>query len=72
MAGGKAAARSALADARLGSSRRWMFSKALPESQATLERGLEMRLDLRPVLRQLGEGRQSSNICARLRSSPSS
>ena len=31
--------------------------KELPESQATLERGLRIRLDLRPVLRQLGEGR---------------
>ena len=56
-AGGKAAARSALADART-----W-FEEALRPSRhcrrpATLEQGFEIRLELRPVLRQLGEGQQ--------------
>ena len=32
--------------------------KSLPESQATMEQAFEIRLELRPVLRQLGEGRQ--------------
>ena len=58
MAGGKAAARSALADARSCYEEALGILKELPESQATLERGFEMRLDLRPVLRQLGEGRR--------------
>ena len=53
----KAAARSALPD-----SRRW-FEKALvalellPESPSTLEQAFEIRLELRPVLLQLGEVR---------------
>ena len=58
MAGGKAAARSALADARSCFEEALGILKELPESQATLERGFEVRLDLRPVLRQLGEGRR--------------
>jgi tetratricopeptide (TPR) repeat protein len=57
MAGGKAAARSAPADARSCFEEALGVLKELPESQATLERGFEIRLDLRPVLRQLGEGR---------------
>ena len=40
-----------------GSSRRWIL-KALPESEAALEQAFEIRLELRPVLRQLGEVRQ--------------
>ena len=58
MAGGKAAARSALADARSCFEEALGILKELPESQATLERGFEVRLDLRPVLRLLGEGRR--------------
>ena len=58
MAGGKAAARSALADARSCFEEALGVLKELPESQATLERGFEVRLDLRPVLRLLGEGRR--------------
>jgi tetratricopeptide (TPR) repeat protein len=58
MAGGKAAARSALADARSCYEEALGVLKELPESQATLERGFEVRLDLRPVLRLLGEGRR--------------
>jgi class 3 adenylate cyclase/tetratricopeptide (TPR) repeat protein len=58
MAGGKAAARSALADARSCFEEALGVLKELPESQVTLERGFEVRLDLRPVLRLLGEGRR--------------
>src|ERR1700722_15754452 len=58
MAGGKAAARSALADARSCYEEALGILKDLPESQAALGRGFELRLDLRPVLRQLGEGRR--------------
>ena len=58
MAGGKAAARSALADARSCYEEALGILKDLPESQASLGRGFELRLDLRPVLRQLGEGRR--------------
>ena len=32
--------------------------EALPESQSTLEQGFDLRLELRPVLGQLGEGRR--------------
>ena len=58
MAGAKAAARSALADARSCYEEALGILKDLPESQASLGRGFELRLDLRPVLRQLGEGRR--------------
>jgi class 3 adenylate cyclase/tetratricopeptide (TPR) repeat protein len=57
-AGGKAAARAALADARALFEQALGVLKALPESQAALEQAFEIRLELRPVLRQLGEGRQ--------------
>jgi class 3 adenylate cyclase/tetratricopeptide (TPR) repeat protein len=57
-AGGKAAARAALADARAWFEQALGVLKALPESQAALEQAFEIRLELRPVLRQLGEGRQ--------------
>jgi tetratricopeptide (TPR) repeat protein len=57
-AGGKAAARAALSDARAWFEQALNILKALPESQAALEQGFEIRLELRPVLRQLGEGRQ--------------
>jgi DNA-binding SARP family transcriptional activator len=58
-AGAKAAARSALTDARS------LFEQALgaleqiPESSSTLTQGLEIRLELRVVLNQLGEIRQA-------------
>ena len=58
-AGLKAAARSALPDARAGSSRRSASSTALPESLSTLEQGFEIRLELRPVLDLLGEVRRA-------------
>lgn len=57
-AGAKAASRSALADARAFFEQALRTVGALPESQATLEQAFEIRLELRPVLRQLGEGRQ--------------
>jgi len=57
-AGGKAAARSALSDARAWFEQAMDVLKALPESRATLEQAFKIRLELRPVLRQLGEGQQ--------------
>jgi len=56
-AGGKAAARSALSDARAWFEQALDILKALPESQAALEQAFEVHFELRPVLRQLGEGR---------------
>jgi len=55
--GAKAAARSALADARSCFEQALDLLKTLPESQSSLEQGLDIRLELRPVLRQLGEAR---------------
>jgi class 3 adenylate cyclase/tetratricopeptide (TPR) repeat protein len=57
-AAGKAAARSALLDARAWFEQALDILKSLPESRAALEQAFEIRLELRPVLRQLGEGRQ--------------
>jgi class 3 adenylate cyclase/tetratricopeptide (TPR) repeat protein len=57
-AGGKAAARSALSDARAWFEQALTVLKDLPESRAALEQAFEIRLELRPMLRQLGEGRQ--------------
>jgi class 3 adenylate cyclase/tetratricopeptide (TPR) repeat protein len=57
-AGGKAAARSALPDARAWFEQAMDVLKKLPESRATLEQAFNIRLELRPVLRQLGEGQQ--------------
>jgi class 3 adenylate cyclase/tetratricopeptide (TPR) repeat protein len=57
-AGGRAAARSALSDARTWFEQALDVLKSLPESQAVMEQGFEIRLELRPVLRQLGEVRQ--------------
>jgi len=57
-AGAKAAARSALSDAQAWFEQAMGVLKALPETLATLEQAFEIRLELRPVLRQLGEGRQ--------------
>ena len=57
-AGRKAAARSALSDARAWLEQAQSILKELPEDRATLEQDIEIRLELRPVLRQLGEGRQ--------------
>jgi tetratricopeptide (TPR) repeat protein len=57
-AGQKAAARSGLEDARARFEQALAILKTLPESRAALEQAFEIRLELRPVLRQLGEGRQ--------------
>jgi predicted ATPase/class 3 adenylate cyclase len=57
-AGAKAALRSALLDARAYFEQALRALAALPESEDVLEQGFEIRLELRPVLRQLGEGRQ--------------
>ena len=56
--GAKAAARSALADARSCFEQALDILKTLPDSQSTQEQAFDIRLELRPVLRQLGEGRQ--------------
>jgi class 3 adenylate cyclase/tetratricopeptide (TPR) repeat protein len=56
-AGGKAAARSALSDARAWFEQALGVLDALPESRAALEQAFDIRLELRRVLRQLGEGR---------------
>ena len=58
-AGVKAAARSALADARTRLEQALGALARLPESRASLEQGLEIRLELRPVLTQLGRARQT-------------
>jgi class 3 adenylate cyclase len=57
-AGDKAAGRSALSEARAFFEQALGILKLLPESEAALENAFEIRLELRPVLRQLGEGRQ--------------
>jgi class 3 adenylate cyclase/tetratricopeptide (TPR) repeat protein len=57
-AGAKAAGRSAVAAARTWFEQSLDVLKSLPESQAAMEQAFEIRLELRPVLRQLGEGRQ--------------
>jgi predicted ATPase len=54
-AGLKAAARSALADARHWFEQALGVLETLPENPCTLELGFEIRLELRPVLSQLGE-----------------
>jgi tetratricopeptide (TPR) repeat protein len=57
-AASKAATRSALPDARAWFEQALEILNLLPKSQAVLEQGFEIRLELRPVLRQLGEGRK--------------
>ncbi len=57
-AGVKSAARSALQDARAWFEQALGVLEALPESQSTLEQGFDIRLELRPVLYQLREGRR--------------
>ena len=54
-AGEKAAARSALADARVWFEQALGALEALPESRSVLEEAFEVRLALRPVLMQLVE-----------------
>jgi class 3 adenylate cyclase/tetratricopeptide (TPR) repeat protein len=57
-AGLKAAARSAPVDARVWFEQALGVLESLPESPSTLEQGFEIRLELRPVLNQLGEVRR--------------
>ena len=57
-AGERAAERLALSEARAFFEQALDIIKSLPESEATLENAIDIRLELRPVLRQLGEGRQ--------------
>jgi class 3 adenylate cyclase/tetratricopeptide (TPR) repeat protein len=54
-AGLKAAARSALPEARSWFEQALEILATLPESPSTLEQGFEIRLELRPLLGQLGE-----------------
>jgi tetratricopeptide (TPR) repeat protein len=58
-AGGKAAARSALEDARAWFEQALGALEALPENQSTLEQAFDIRLELRPVLVQLSEPRRT-------------
>src|SRR5437899_1979835 len=58
-AGAKAAARSALQDALVWLEQALGVLETLPESQSTLERAFDIRLELRPVLHQLGEVRRA-------------
>ncbi len=58
LAGGKAAARSALADARIRFEEALTTLKTLPQSRDALEQAFEICFELRPVLRQLGEGQE--------------
>jgi class 3 adenylate cyclase/tetratricopeptide (TPR) repeat protein len=58
-AGLKAAARSALPDARAWFEQALGALEALPESQSTLELAFDIRFELRPVLTQLAEVRQA-------------
>ena len=58
-AGLKAAARSALPDARVWFEQALGILEALPESPSTLEQAFDTRLELRPVLHQLGEVRRA-------------
>jgi class 3 adenylate cyclase/tetratricopeptide (TPR) repeat protein len=57
-AGAKAAGRSAVPEARAWFEQALDILKSMPESQAAMEQAFEIRLELRPVLRQLGEVRQ--------------
>jgi hypothetical protein len=61
LAGLKAAARSALSDARTWFEQALGVLEALPESPLTLERAFDIRLELRPVLSRLAEIRQMLN-----------
>jgi tetratricopeptide (TPR) repeat protein len=58
LAGQRAVARSALADARIWFERALGLLDTLPATPAMREQAFEIRLDLRPVLIYLGEGRQ--------------
>ena len=61
----KAAARSALPDARAWFEQALDVLETLPESPSTLEQAFDIRLELRPVLLQLGEVRRMLRAPAR-------
>src|SRR5438046_2941396 len=61
-AGGKAAARSALPNARAWFEQALGILESLPESPSTLEQAFETRLELRPVLTLLGELRRQKDL----------
>jgi DNA-binding SARP family transcriptional activator len=61
-AGARAAARSALNDARTWFDQALRALEALPESPSTLEEAFEIRLALRPVLIQIGEFRRVLDV----------
>jgi tetratricopeptide (TPR) repeat protein len=58
LAGAKAYARSAAREARVYYEQALEILESLPESQTKLEQAFEIRLELRPVLNQLGDPRQ--------------
>jgi tetratricopeptide (TPR) repeat protein len=58
-AGAKAAARSALPDAKAWFEQALAVLETLPESASTLEQAFDIHLELRPALYQLGEPRQA-------------
>ena len=70
-AGLKAAARSALQDARAWFEQALGVLEALPESPSTLEQAFEIRLELRPVLPSSVKSGGRWSACARPRPSPS-
>ena len=70
-AGLKAAARSALQDARGWFEQALGVLEALPESPSTLEQAFEIRLELRPVLTSSVNSGGRWSACARPRLSPS-
>jgi class 3 adenylate cyclase/tetratricopeptide (TPR) repeat protein len=61
-AGAKAAGRAALPDARVWYEQALDILKSLPETTARMEQAFEIRLELRTVLRQLGELRPMLNL----------
>ena len=69
-AGVKAAARSALPDARVWFEQTLGVLETLPASPSTLEQAFEIRLELRPVLSQLVKSDGRWSACARPRFSP--
>src|SRR5207249_9984878 len=58
-AGVKAAARAALQDARGWFEQALSVLDSLPESRSTPEQAVDIRFELRTVMQQLGQGRQS-------------
>ena len=70
-AGRLARTRSANREAVSSFERARSLLETLPESQSTLEQGCDLRLELRPVLLELGRGPRMWSACARPKPSPS-